>query len=360
MLLLGVAALNWFLQANYTGPEVSASDFPKVPLFERFATDQAVHCLSVDGELPFSGTQGVKLLLVARVLLGAISDPTYPSWMEPVGVEASEKFTDDLPHERSWAAESFEMAASGVLDARSLDTRALRVAPQGALSSVKPLRQYACWWSGRAVVTHARLLMAHGPSPTLWSEWRHTMQRVMAAYGSINQPSVSPISVELWLEVGLALYHFEKGDSGKAAFDAARRAATLHVEMTGALGRRTKFQTSSIAQLVLKASTKSDPKDQSSPHVVEREREGVTPAPLVETQAEDSILLEHTAYDEQGQGERLACAELCVLLALCLDVRNSNPKHGLTTEQMRPYVERVMAHESNWTVYSTVTFHLHH
>jgi len=181
------------------------------------------------------------------------------------------------------------------------------------------------------------------------------MQRVMAAHGSINQPTVSPISVELWLEVGLALYHFEKGDSGKAAFDAARRAATLHVEMTGALGRRTKFQTSSIAQLVLKATTKVDPEEPRPPQVVERELEGLgAPAPLVETQAEDSILLEHTAFDEQGQGERLACAELCVLLALCLDVRNSNPKHGLTTEQMRPYVERVMAHESNWTVYSTV------
>jgi len=42
-----------------------------------------------------------------------------------------------------------------------------------------------------------------------------------------------------------------------------------------------------------------------------------------------------------------------VLLALCLDVKNSNPKDGLTTEEMRPYVDRVLLHHKNWTIYST-------
>ena len=45
--------------------------------------------------------------------------------------------------------------------------------------------------------------------------------------------------------------------------------------------------------------------------------------------------------------------EFLVLLALCLDVKNSNPKDGLTAVEMRPYLERVLLHHANWTIYST-------
>jgi hypothetical protein len=85
--------------------------------------------------------------------------------------------------------------------------------------------------------------------------------------------------------------------------------------------------------------------------------------PQVLEQAEDSILLERTAFDEDPNGgdpnggdaaaDALSCVHLAVILALCLDVKNNNPRHGLTTEQMRPYVERVLLRHNNWTVYST-------
>jgi len=78
----------------------------------------------------------------------------------------------------------------------------------------------------------------------------------------------------------------------------------------------------------------------------------------VEAQHEDSILLEQTAFDggeaaPRGTREELPPVHLAVILALCLDVKNSNPKDGLTTVEMRPYVERVLVHEANWTIFST-------
>ena len=45
-----------------------------------------------------------------------------------------------------------------------------------------------------------------------------------------------------------------------------------------------------------------------------------------------------------------------ILLAQCLDVQNTNPKDGLTAEQMKPYIARVLAHPNNWMVYSTALF----
>jgi len=38
----------------------------------------------------------------------------------------------------------------------------------------------------------------------------------------------------------------------------------------------------------------------------------------------------------------LTATEQAVLLGLCSDVKNNNPKCGLTSEEMWPYVERVL------------------
>lgn len=42
----------------------------------------------------------------------------------------------------------------------------------------------------------------------------------------------------------------------------------------------------------------------------------------------------------------------CILLALCLNIKNTSPAHGLTAEQMSPYVARVVSHPRNWSVHT--------
>jgi hypothetical protein len=44
-----------------------------------------------------------------------------------------------------------------------------------------------------------------------------------------------------------------------------------------------------------------------------------------------------------------------IILALCLDVSNSNPVDGLTNEEMTPYIEKVLkqSNDRNWMIYST-------
>jgi tetratricopeptide (TPR) repeat protein len=75
----------------------------------------------------------------------------------------------------------------------------------------------------------------------------------------------------------------------------------------------------------------------------------------VDTGVENSILeggphfLQH-ALDKGGELHPL---DQAVLLALCLDVGNSNPVDGLTNEEMTPYIERVLEKPHNWMVHST-------
>ena len=52
-------------------------------------------------------------------------------------------------------------------------------------------------------------------------------------------------------------------------------------------------------------------------------------------------------------GSHLHPVDQAIILALCLDVSNSNPVDGLTNEQMQPYVERVLGEARNWMIHST-------
>ena len=69
---------------------------------------------------------------------------------------------------------------------------------------------------------------------------------------------------------------------------------------------------------------------------------------------EDSHLLEgvqFSALEMNAPSTNLQPVDLCTILALCLDVQNSNPRDGLTNEQMSPYVDRVLRTPSNWMIY---------
>jgi len=59
---------------------------------------------------------------------------------------------------------------------------------------------------------------------------------------------------------------------------------------------------------------------------------------------------EDVALDRGGS---LHPIDQSIILALCLDVSNSNPVDGLTNEEMQPFVERVLDIATNWMIHST-------
>jgi hypothetical protein len=510
LLLVGIASLNLFLQANYTGPDLQDREIPQVGVFllppspqeagdaaadsapetvsppSSSSSSQCLPMLSVDGETPYPGSSGPQLLLLARVVLSTLADPTLPLWHLPVArLNNSSDGQGDSSGGGAGSAGAGAVAApteydlgcaaeKGVLHAPQAFAKErprLRSVPLKVVVSCKALQAVSCWWAARSGVTHQRLLIAgESPTPTLWAEVEANLRTSLRFFNNNNNSggdhgasataaaataaaatpeedeaassSAAMLAVECWLELGLAQFHFEKGDLGKASFKSAQKAGDLDVLVTGQMGKRTKFQRKSMAQMVIKAKGRNKKKatattattptaetsrlvsvDESGtaaaaaaataasaagdaagivralPPVVEGGSDpaaaaadaaasaataAVPMAPKVELQAEDSILYERTQFDKktpavgaagvegkQGQegetgvnqdddedGEDEGDDELSgeyqsVLLALCLDVKNSNPKDGLTTEEMRPYVERVLLHHANWTIYST-------
>ena len=77
---------------------------------------------------------------------------------------------------------------------------------------------------------------------------------------------------------------------------------------------------------------------------------------LLEEIDPDTPLLERIKFSKESPYKNdLALIDQAIVLGLCVDVSNQNPKHGLTNEQMSAYVARVMNVEStrNWMVYTT-------
>ena len=118
---------------------------------------------------------------------------------------------------------------------------------------------------------------------------------------------------------------------------------------TGALGRRTKFQHFDVSQLVVLAESKKVTTGQ--------EEEASRPETV---DLNDDTILEKINFTENEQNTtessqrhgNLNVIDQCILLAFCLNVKNTNPDHGITVEQMVPYVTRVLENANNWMVHT--------
>ncbi|KAJ2718476.1 hypothetical protein GGI07_005740 [Coemansia sp. Benny D115] len=157
--------------------------------------------------------------------------------------------------------------------------------------------------------------------------------------------SVDNDTRELWtrylLEIGIVYAQHKMPVDTKTHVTEAQAASGLQWRMTGVKGKRTRFQESSFAQLVVEAHST-------------RESAVADSEEAPETMALNSdVLLEKVEYTEEAPAvDALAIVDKCILLALCQNVQNENPAHGLTSEQMMPFAERVLDRTSNWSVYT--------
>lgn len=372
---LAIAALNLFLQLNYTGPslekmakehmmndDLGMSNNPlrgidPHPCFVKLLhgdTDQEQDTekndflltaprrntnyqnsvlteLAVDGDWPSQTCQVPYLLLLARSILATLANPSRPQWTHAVG-STTTTTTNNNNIQDSILPESFAVASSQLFAVHL--------------------------WSARAVVAHQRLLQSRKgeSSVTLWDETQYIFQtNILTKFCANLEMEIDDETFDrrvqaatVMLEWGLAQHHFYQPNS-KLAFQKAMDYSLVKVEVTGAVGKRTKFQQEATAQMLVKAVSSTRPKNTGS----EEEKRKIK-AQMVE-HSEEEILLERINYDNTQENEiqHLSILDQAILLSLCLDVKNNNPADGLTGEQMGAYLARVLDHHDDWMVYST-------
>ncbi|KAH8993833.1 TPR-like protein [Lactarius hatsudake] len=296
-LFTAIACLHAFLQANWTGPDLDPALDPPLSLL-----------LPEDNKHPTLTAETLQHKAVAE--LACAGEPAY---------------------HLARAAFLFRLALL-ILSARPFHHA-----------------RSAHWWRVRAWAVHQQLLAEPVPVPR---DVLAPLDALADAYA--DEPRLVG---RLWLERGLLEHHVMNDRAALECFVKAARATGLRYELTGALGRRTKFQQTDLTQLVLLA--------ESMPEDGETRDESAKQLPETLALNDDTLLeqTEFTSSDPTAPGSRLGHLDpanqpplhpldQCIFLSLCLNVRNTSPVHGLTTEQMSPYVARVISHPENWSVHT--------
>lgn len=318
-LVIGIACLHAFVQINWTGP-----DLPVTP---------------------------------ADILFGSI---------EP-GVLSEESLNHKAVRELAYGGEpAYHLAKAATF---------LRLS-QLSFALPYKLCRLSAWWQLRAIQVHQNILDETVALPD------SATSVLQPLYSSIV--SNRDLAGQLALEQGLLHHHLGQDKLASELFVQAARYTGLNYELTGALGKRTKFQQTELSQLVLLAESRDRKQTEGNENLVPSNHNNNTsvnnrPEIAVDSAAlstsaklpdtlllNDDTLLEHTEFTSSSPGNSgstlghlnpssqppLNPLDQCILLCLCLNVQNTSPAHGLTTEQMSPYVERVISHPQNWSVHT--------
>jgi len=234
-----------------------------------------------------------------------------------------------------------------------------------------PAARSASWWGARALLAQQQQLQGNAASlfdraDALWLETAAALERSETAW---NQEALGvELTQRCRLEMALWYHEFDRDVSLRDNLVLAKEAAGLTLEVTGMMGKRMKQQAFEVAQLTLIVTkTKPGSGDKAAERPAEEAGESGTAEGGVEEDAaatampqnvllEESEVLETTAFSGEGKAqEPLSVLDQCTVLAGCINVQNENPLHGLTHEEMRPYIERVIEDglKGDWTVSST-------
>ena len=99
-----------------------------------------------------------------------------------------------------------------------------------------------------------------------WKRQNNTKESItLPDYSTLEQKEVmSSLRIRFLLEWGLTQHFFNNDASARASYHMAKIESGFHFELTGVLGKRTKYQSFLISQLVVKASSSSSSSTSSS------------------------------------------------------------------------------------------------
>ncbi|KAF7704853.1 hypothetical protein HF521_021925 [Silurus meridionalis] len=277
MLALAVSCLHLFVQSNWTGPPfvLHVSDFLPAALLDKHkeagaVTSVLLSSLVLDGESVYSLLSNPFLLLVAQVLL----------------VSCAEKM-DNL--------------------------------------------QLLPWWTLRYVALHQQVL--EEKSPQLYSLAKSSVEKVCKLEELLSGKTRRTLAMMFHLECSYTFLSYYEYRRAKEHLQKAQDLSGLHINMTGALGKRTRFQQNFLAQLILDVRRKDESFIPDSEFSLPP-----TPTSLLpkDHQLNDDTVLNqiNLAAPSDHQLPELSAEEQALILGVCTDFQKNNPVHKLNDEEL--------------------------
>lgn len=375
-LCVAISALHAFVQINWTGPELPESLDPLSLL--RAAAPDAFPPRPLDADAEEQANKDTKRLIHSSSLeaLAFKGEPAYHLCQVPFFLVFSKLLIEAL------------VGAQGAAEIETLP-----------------------WWRLRAFTVHSHVLDEPVAFGKKVFDPVNKLRDVLVARSAATKPKEAEeksqwasLASRLILERGIALQRLGSDREASETFVDAAKENGLRYRMSGALGKRTKFQKEDKTQLVLLAKSviadggkedEATPSSDSDNAGEEKKEEEKDKEPELETgfaakanpedqvagmpstfALNDDTLLEQTKFTSTtaaknfpnattGEGEDddllqldpnsqppLAVLDQCTLLALCLNIRNTQAAHGLTANQMQIFISRVITHPRNWMVHT--------
>uniref|UniRef100_A0A8C7XEP5 Tetratricopeptide repeat domain 27 n=1 Tax=Oryzias sinensis TaxID=183150 RepID=A0A8C7XEP5_9TELE len=192
------------------------------------------------------------------------------------------------------------------------------------------------WWMLRYINLHQQILEA--PSPQLLDLAHSCMEKVF------KQPSLlsaqRTLTLQLHLECAYLSLTYYEYQAAKEHIRKAQELSGLSINLTGALGKRTRFQQKFLAQLILEVTKNQEGPDQRV--------DEASPTPLA-ILPKDCHLQDDTVLDEINLAEPdcyklpdLSAEEQALILGICTDFQRNNPVHKLTEEELLAFTSVIL------------------
>lgn len=305
VLAVGVAALQLFVQLNWTGPAVDVGPIVE-PFRDHDSTPPAPPPTSANDVAGLASESNEYTEQFAAA--GLLRSPV-PRALEELTIDG------EVAYRHTQAPEFLCLA------------RAVLCGAHGIASVI---------WASRAAFAHQCILS--NPAASLYDAIVPPLVEYIPTVAA-DESTSGEVLGRLHLELGNYHAFYREVYRAQDCWVAAKTAFGLELEMTGALGVRTKFQEEQIAQLRL---------DVKHGHTTVRETQPVDLPAAVDLN--DDTRLEGIQFEGGSTNTALSIAEQAVVLALCTNVKNQNAKHGLTTEEMLPYVSCVKSFPRDWAI----------
>lgn len=187
-------------------------------------------------------------------------------------------------------------------------------------------------------------------------------------YLEINDIEDKVTKAYLWIEYSNCLLTFYKYSRAEEALENARELIGLRLKLTGKLGKRTKYQSFDIPQLVLNIESESvdefiHPEERPIEDVKplldegEGEFEEIKCAHRDVKMDEDSILLDKVKLkDEERTVDASLSDQIYINQFVYNELKSQANEYDLQYERINAYIEKVLERSHNWLVFSMSLF----